>query len=86
MKVHLEGVNRCNANQIGYNMEMQQLIKEWCKESTQIKKWSQIPYERALELLLYIPLNNELRCSIVFLIERVKNRQVEMMLVMSTKC
>ena len=26
----------------------------------------------ALEFLLYIPLDNELRCSIAFLIERVK--------------
>jgi len=40
---------------------------------------------RALKLLLYIPLDNELRCSIAFLILRVKNWQVRMMLDMNSK-
>jgi len=40
---------------------------------------------RALEFLLYIPEDNELRCLIAFLIERSK-KQVEMMQEMNSKC
>jgi len=32
---------------------------------------------RNLEIFLYIPLDNELRCSITFLIERVKNDSID---------
>jgi len=38
-------VNMCNANLIGNNAKMQQLIKRWCKLSIQIKKWSWVLYE-----------------------------------------
>ena len=43
LKVHLDGVSRCNANQMVNNAKMQQSLNESCKWSIQIKKLSRIP-------------------------------------------
>ena len=66
------GVNRYSANLMVNNTEIQQLRKLNMQTVNSNQKVKPDSLWRALALLLYIPQDNDLRCSIAFLIKRVK--------------
>ena len=68
MKIHLEGVNRCNATLIvKYRIAT---INNMNDANGELKSRSETGFPmKGSRTFLYILLDNELRCSIVFLIE-----------------